>query len=165
MAIEPPVTLSVLDRLTEKEESEPRISEALASRSESRRYVRWAVRRDLEWLLNTRQVREPPAESLRELNRSLYVFGIPDFTSWSLGSSKTRQELLKSIQNVLKIFEPRLSSVRVVPLEESSSGSRTLPFRIEAVLLMNPGREQIAFDSSLQLTTGRFTVKGGTDAG
>ena len=53
------VTLSVLDRLID---DDPRTSiEAPLTRAQSVRTLRDVVRRDLEWLLNTRQVAFPPS--------------------------------------------------------------------------------------------------------
>src|ERR1700676_598066 len=76
------VGLSTLDRLIDRD---PDVStEPMPTRSQSVRQLKEAVRRDLEWLLKTRRVAVPPDESLKEVNRSLYVYGLPDFTSFRL---------------------------------------------------------------------------------
>jgi type VI secretion system protein ImpF len=64
----------------------------------------------------------------------------------------------------VKTFEPRMANVRIVPLEISSTGLRTLRIRIEALLLMDPAPELISFDTTLQLTTGDFRIKDDSDA-
>ncbi len=52
------VTLSVLDRLIDHE---PDISgEAIPTRTQSVRQLKDGLRRDLEWLLNTRRIAVPP---------------------------------------------------------------------------------------------------------
>jgi len=154
------VTLSVLDRLLD---DDPRNSkEAPLTRAQSVRALRDGVRRDLEWLLNTRQVAIPPDEGLREVNRSLYVYGLPDFTGYSLASPADENKLIRQLQAALKFFEPRLSKVRLIPLEPVVARTRTFRFRIEALLLMDPAPEHISFDTVLQLTTNQYEVQ---DAG
>lgn len=157
------VTLSIVDRLID---DDPRTSsEALLTRTQSVRIFKNAVRRDLEWLLNTRRIAEEPAESLREVNRSLYTYGLPDFTHYSLNNPKDQAKLLRFLQSTVKTFEPRLANVRIVPIEDTPAGSRTLRFRIEGMLMMDPAPENISFDTALQLTTGVYHVKGDSDAG
>src|ERR1035438_8256687 len=94
------VTLSVLDRLID---DDPRTSiEAPLTRAQSVRTLRDAVRRDLEWLLNTRQVAFPPSEGFRQLNRSVYVYGLPDFTGFTLASRSEARRLTRQLQFALK---------------------------------------------------------------
>ncbi len=59
----------------------------------------------------------------------------------------------------MKIFEPRLANVRVVPLEWRHAGTRTLRFRIEGLLLMDPAPEHVSFDTVLELTSGEYEVQ------
>src|SRR5579875_3329833 len=104
------VTLSVLDRLIDKE---PRMSsEAPLTRSQSVRMMKAAVQRDLEWLLNSRRVFIEPDENLKELNRSVYVYGLPDFSNYGAASAPDRAKLLRQIMTAIKLFEPRLLNVR-----------------------------------------------------
>ncbi|HEY1217619.1 MAG: type VI secretion system baseplate subunit TssE [Bryobacteraceae bacterium] len=151
------VTLSVFDRLIDADPKNS--SEAPFTRAQSVRMLRDGVRRDLEWLLNTRQVAFPPPESLRELNRSVYIYGLPDFTGYSLGSAAAEARLTRQLQAALKFFEPRLAKVRVVPIEALVTGTRTFRFRIEALLMMDPAPEHISFDTVLQLTTNQYEVQ------
>ena len=151
------VTLSVLDRLIDEE---TRISsEAPLNRTRSVRILRDGVRRDLEWILNTRSIAIPPDAALRELNRSVYMFGLPDFTGYALASAGDQAKLVRQLQNALKLFEPRLAKVRLIPLDPSATPSRTFRFRIEALLLMDPTPEHISFDTVLQLTSGQYEVQ------
>ena len=109
------VTLSVLDRLID---DDPRnSSEVPPPRAQSVRRLRDAVRRDLEWLLNTRQVAVAPDEGLRELHRSVFLYGLPDFTGYSLAAPGDEAKLIRQLQKSLKVFEPWLAKVRLVPLE------------------------------------------------
>jgi len=154
------VTLSVLDRLIDQEPESS--TEAAPTRSESVRRLREALRRDLEWLLNTRRIAVPPDESLKETNRSLYVYGLPDFASYSIKSPQDKAKLVRSIHAAVKQFESRLANVRVLPVEETATGTRSLHFRIEGLLLMDPAPEHISFDTVLELTSGEYEV---SDAG
>jgi type VI secretion system protein ImpF len=151
------VTLSVLDRLIDREPKNSR--EAPPTRAQSIRVLHDAVRRDLEWLLNTRRIAVPPDEGLKELNKSVYVFGLPDFTSFSLSAPAERQKLLRQLQNTIKLFEPRIAKARIVPLDGETKFNRTLRFRIEGLLLMDPEPEMVSFDTVLQLTSGTYEVR------
>jgi type VI secretion system protein ImpF len=157
------VTLSVLDRLTDNDPKSPTV-EAPLSRAESVRTLKAGVRRDLEWLLNTRRNPEDPGLSRMETENSLYNYGLPDFSAYSIASPKDQTKLVRALQAAVKIFEPRLANVRIVPLEVTSTGLRTLRIRIEGLLLMDPAPELISFDTMLQLTTGDFKIKDNGDA-
>jgi type VI secretion system protein ImpF len=49
--------------------------------------------------------------------------------------------------------------VRIVPLEETAHGTRTLRFRIEGLLIMDPAPEHVSFDTVLELTSGEYEVR------
>jgi type VI secretion system protein ImpF len=59
----------------------------------------------------------------------------------------------------VKIFEPRLANVRIVPLETIAGATRTLRFRIEGMLVMDPAPEHVSFDTVLELTSGGYEVR------
>ncbi|MFZ0535229.1 MAG: hypothetical protein WAM47_00130, partial [Candidatus Sulfotelmatobacter sp.] len=88
-----PVTLSVLDRLIDKD---PKVSsEVPLTRAQSLRELKIAIKRDLEWLLNTRQTIEPAPDSARETARSVYQYGFADISSKSLLSSRDHNDLVR----------------------------------------------------------------------
>jgi len=151
------VTLSTLDRLIDQEPDSS--VEAIPTRSASVRQLKDGLRRDLEWLLNTRRIAVPPDESLKEVNKSLYIFGLPDFTNYSLNSPKDQVKLVRFLQSTLKLFEPRLANVKIVPLEGVGGATRTLRFRIEGMLIMDPAPEHVSFDTVLELTSGEYEVR------
>ena len=156
------VTLSVLDRLLDRE---PKTQvEAPLSRSQSVRLLKNAVRRDLEWLLNTRRVLQEPDESLTEVNRSLYQYGLPDFSSYTMASAADQARLLRHLLGAVKLFEPRLADVRIVPLENSSKGLQEFRLRIEGMLLMDPVPERVTFDTVIELRSGVCRLAGDADA-
>jgi type VI secretion system protein ImpF len=152
------VGASLLDRLIDRDPRNP--ADPPSSRSQSVRQLKASLRRDLEWLLNTRRSPDAVPESYAELHRSLHNYGLPDATATSLSSPRARQRLLQHIEQTIDIFEPRLTGVRVRALENGASGMRVLRFQIEALLRMDPAPEQIRFDTVLQLTSGEYQVKG-----
>ncbi|MBM3759715.1 MAG: type VI secretion system baseplate subunit TssE [Acidobacteria bacterium] len=152
------VTLSVVDRLVD---GDPRNqSEAPLTRAESVRRLRAAVRRDLEWLLNSRSIAIPPDASLVELNKSVYVYGLPDISSVRLSEMAEQQRLLRAIEKTIQVFEPRLSDVRVIPIrDESMKAIQRLDFRIEGLLMMDPAPEHITFDTTLDAVSQSYKVR------
>lgn len=150
------INLSVLDRLVD---FEPEVTtEPPPSRSKALRQVKQALRRDLEWLLNTRRVLEVP-EELPLLSESLLAYGLPDFTNLGVKSAADQNDLTRAIEVTLKRFEPRLEDI-VVSIANASVLERAFRFRIEARLRIDPVPEPISFDTTLQLGSGNFAVKG-----
>ncbi len=153
-----PITLSVFDRLMD---DEPKIrAEAPPTRSSSLREMKTALRRDLEWLLNTRQPIDEPPEGAVELARSVYNYGLPDITSMSLSSLEDRDKLGRIMETVLANFEPRLANAKVKFVEGSELKSHMLRFVIEGLLRIDPAPEYVTFDTVLELTNGAYDVKG-----
>ncbi len=114
------------------------------------RDLKQSVRRDLEALLNTRWRCTPPPESLKQLKTSLANYGVPDVTGAAFASPRSREELVQLIERAIEYFEPRLKSVRVSLNDDDDPGERTLRFRIDAVLCVEPIEERVLFDSVLE---------------
>jgi type VI secretion system protein ImpF len=146
---------SVLDRLID---NEPDVStEPQVNRSVRVGQVKESVKRDLEWLLNTkRTIVEIPAE-LRHLNASLLTFGLPDFTHASLNRADDKRALQQAVEIVVRRFEPRLKDVAVTVLE-AREFDRGLRFRIDAKLDIEPAPEAVSFDSVLDLSNKSFAI-------
>jgi type VI secretion system protein ImpF len=145
------VTQSVLDRLTD-------IEDWPATRAQSLRYFREALKRDVEWLLNTRR---PPIENIAKYERAkatMVNYGLSDIASLGLSSASDQKRLRKGIEQCLHEFEPRLSDV-VVTLEESQTADRRLRFHVQGLMRINPAPEEISFDTVLELSSGEYTVK------
>jgi type VI secretion system protein ImpF len=150
------VSNSVLDRLIDYE---PEVSrEPIASRSKSLRELKQSVMRDLEWLLNTRQIATGIPEDLKELSDSVANFGLPDFSVLSTESSDDQKFIKHEIEDALRRFEQRLESV-VVTVDASHSPERVIRFRIDARLKVEPTPEPITFDTVLQLGSGEYHVQ------
>lgn len=151
------ITPSVLDRLLDDRPEETR--EAPASRQTSLRLLKQSVRRDLEWLLNTRLDPGAPSEEGTEVARSLAAFGLPDFSTRDVRGGMDQEQLRRTIEDSVAKFEPRLEGVQVT-LETLSDVDRTVRFRIEARLRVEPVPEPVTFDSVLQLANLEFVVAG-----
>lgn len=149
------VTPSLVDRLIDLE---PRQSqEPPKSRSTSLRELKQAVRRDLEWLLNTRCHTMDVDDRLEEVKRSLLFYGLPDFSGVSVKNHNEQKRLTRAIESAVKYFEPRFINLKVT-LEPMNTIERQLKFRIEASLDIEPTPEPVAFDTILQLGSGDFSV-------
>lgn len=157
------VTQSVLERLIDRE---PKVSsEPPPTRAQSVRQLKASLRRDLEWLLNTRRTPDPATAEFRELERSLYNFGLPDATAVNFQSSRDRARLARILEQAVAIFEPRISRIKVLTLEAAPGAQHVLRFQIEGLLQMEPTPEFIAFDTVLELSSGEYQVKGEPSAG
>ena len=160
---EPNVTISVLDRLVDLDPNAR--SEAMSTRSNSMRQLKAALRRDLEWLLNTRRTPEAVGSEFLEVEQSVFNYGLPDLTAINWQSSRDRSRLCRILEDALTVFEPRLRGVKIVPLEAQAGAQHVLRFQIEGMLQMDPAPEHISFDTVLQLTSGEYQVKGDPSAG
>ena len=164
MSAEPTVgvRLSVLDRLMEGSGrlASPTSSSWAASPDE----FKATFLRDLDWLLNTRRVPDPTPDRYRELQHSVYYYGLPDVTSLSADSGDAHQRLARDIEECIRIFEPRLTSARVFLAAAGEAGERRVRFVIDGVLRMDPQTERIVLDTVLETPTGKFTVAGEGDA-
>ncbi len=150
------ITPSVLDRLLDYE---PELSrEPVTSRAKSLRQLKQSVKRDLEWLLNTRRTAEDVPPELKELNNSLAVFGLPDFTTASVKNASDQKMMRRALETAIRVFEPRLEDL-VVTLEPMDSIERVMRFRIDARLKVEPAPEPITFDTVLQLGSGQILVQ------
>jgi type VI secretion system protein ImpF len=150
------ITPSVLDRLLDFEPEAK--TESAKSRSKSLRELKQSVRRDLEWLLNTRQIAVEIPETLFELNKSVFAYGLPDITGTSAKNPAEQKRLIKRLETAIKNFESRFLDVSVT-FEPVNNIDRTIRFKIEARLNIEPTPEPVVFDTVLQLGSGGFAVK------
>jgi type VI secretion system protein ImpF len=151
------VTQSLLDRLIDEK---PREADAPMSRAQSVRNLKESLKHDLEWLLNTRRNPDAAPDSMQELSQSLFNYGLPDFSSLSVSSTRDRDRLLVELERTVALFEPRLKDIRVTLTTETLGYSRVLNFQIEGMLQMDPAPEQVSFDTVLQLASGEYKVRG-----
>ncbi len=148
------VQMSVLDRLIDEA---PGISREPVQERISIGQIRDTVARDLENLLNARRHILVPPASCGEVNNSLFVYGLPDYTSRNPGNVSVRSQLRLEIEKTISRFEPRLKNV-TVHIDSRAANSRDLGFRITAVLEVNPITEPVTFDTSFDLNRSNYSI-------
>ncbi|MGO8744502.1 MAG: type VI secretion system baseplate subunit TssE [Thermoguttaceae bacterium] len=153
-----PVTPSLLDRLIDEYPDETR--ERPRSRNQAFRDFKQTVCRDLENLLNTHQRCVSCPQGLDELKRSVLTYGIPDIRAAELGTDVGRQQFARLVEEILRTFEPRFLRVKVDLADNTDPIDRTLRFRIEALLRVEPAPEPVVFDSAIEPSTGNVEVRG-----
>ncbi len=150
------ITPSILDRLVDEEPELTR--EPPISRLKSLRQLRAAVRRDLEWLLNTRRLVDEIPEDLKEVRNSIIEFGLPDFTATNISSLADQNKIRRMVEIAIEKFEPLLKDV-VVVVEPGREFERSLHFRISANLQVEPAPEPVTFDTMLWPWSSEFEIQ------
>lgn len=150
---------SILDRLIDDQPDQSH--ELEKERHQVLAELRRSVRRDLENLLNTRRQPVSWPDQLTELSNSLVSYGIPDISGEDLGAPTKRRRFLKQVEEIIRHFEPRFQSVKVIEVENADAIDRTLRFRIDAVLYAYPVPEPIVFDSALETSSKTFRISSG----
>jgi type VI secretion system lysozyme-like protein len=152
------------------------------SRQIDSRAYRDAIRRDLEWLLNSkrRRTREeldrttmsnagkaaiddrPSIYDHEELPLSVINYGIRDFNGAAVNPDDARvmEGIRSEIRDAIKQFEPRIvyESLKIEPIQMEKEPS-LLAFSIEAELWALPEWESLRID--IDLNTGSCRVKEG----
>ena len=145
------VTQSLIDRLTDVEQWPE-------TRAASIAMYRDSLKRDLEWLLNTRQPVIAEMESFPATAASVLNYGLPDIHSFDGSAGKERNELTVALEKCIRAFEPRITHPRVF-LTRSDMLSRSLRFHIEGQVTYENMNEEIKFDTILELVSGEYEVK------
>ena len=146
---------SILDRLLDHD---PGVTSESVRDRLSVRQIKDAVIRDLENLLNTRRQILVPSPEYREVNNSLYMYGLQDFTLKNPASPMVKQKLRRVIERTISRFEPRLKNV-TVQIEAPSQNARDLRFRITAMLVVEPITEPVIFDTYFDVSRGEYRIE------
>jgi type VI secretion system protein ImpF len=144
-------TLSLLDRLTERQEP--------MSPWEEARQLKHSLCHDLAGLLNTRRGENDWNGSYKEATNSLLTFGVADFTSCNLKNDSEQERVRRSIERAIRLFEPRLTRV-TVKLEKPDPLKPVLKFQIDAYLRTEDPAEPVLFDVTLHRDSRRIAVSG-----
>jgi type VI secretion system protein ImpF len=144
--------LSVFDRLI-ADDGSGTIGEAVDDVA----IVRRAVLRDVENLLNTRRCIVRLPEGFVHLGRSMYTYGIEDFTAKNPKVPHVRQALRRTILNTIDRFEPRLKNLSVA-FRSDRGNSQDLCFGVRATLHAEPIRESITFDTWFSAGRGEYRI-------
>lgn len=160
---ERPLLPSLMDRLFDAEPSAPHDVVPARQQDAARqvlRRVKESLHKDLEALLNTRVRNVTWGSHLKQLNGSLLDYGLPDFSHVALVSEQDRIEFCRQLEAIIRQHEPRLMSVRVVPLTNDVPIDRTFKFQIRAKLKMDPAPEPVQFDTTVRAATGTIKIEG-----
>lgn len=150
------VQASILDRLLDFEPGNSR--EPVQQRTVDFRQIMAAVSRDLENLLNTRRNFLIPPPIYPEVNNSLFMYGLPDFTSKNPATTTSRAKLRLEISKAISRFEPRLKNISV-KMDFGGKSGRRLKLRIIAVLVVDPLSEPVSFDTSFDANRNQFSIQ------
>jgi type VI secretion system lysozyme-like protein len=142
-------TPSLLDRLTE----DPDLHK-------DQDLSRWEQRllEDVELLLNAKRAAVEVPEEFVYTSQSLPMYGLPDCTSLNVKAPSDQKTLRQAIENVLRNFEPRLSSVSV-SMDTPSDREPVLRFTVHALARLDPRSEPIRFETKLQIDSSKFEVR------
>ena len=152
MTPKPYIQLSILDRLNDEDDVG-----ILGGRTSDINFVRQAVLRDVENLMNTRRNIIVPSESFGYLNDSLYVYGLDDFVSKNPKSPEVRKALKSSIEKTIARFEPRLIHTEV-GFNPDEGNEQNLCFTVKATLYADPVHEPISFDTWFSVNRGEYKI-------
>ena len=150
------IQASILDRLID---SQPEIStEPVQKSTLDFEQGKKAVLRDLANLLNTKSRVEEIPSAYRQVEHSLFVYGLPDFTSLNPKSKKVRQQILGDLEGSIAQFEPRLQNVVVQMEQTTDKSSRSLRFKITGMLVLDPLSRPIQFDTYFDVNKGQYVI-------
>jgi len=129
------ITQSLLDRLSDQEDWPTRRDAAM-------RMLRESVKRDVEWLLNTRRPLIPEIEEYEKAAASVINYGLPDLMSFEGAFGRDHNALLAAMVKVL-----------------TDLLGRSLRFHVEGRIQFESIEEEIQFDTVLELLNGEYEVK------
>ncbi len=147
---------SLLDRLIDEDPTVSR--DPPLTRTQEMIAIRNGFRRDLEALLNTRRLCRTPPKEFDALATALPGYGVEDFVGAPLATLAQRQALVEAVEQTIRTFEPRFSSVKVSLIRSRDMEERRQAIRIEAVATLQHGPEPVVFESALDPTTRSFRV-------
>lgn len=150
------IQASILDRLIDYE---PNVSyEPVQRRVMNYDEGKASVIRDLENLLNTKSYILTIPPEYKEVNNSLLVYGVKDFTSQNPKSISVRYNLRKKLESAIARFEPRLKDVKI-KVEGTTDNERSLKFRINGLLVLDPIVRPVTFDTLFSINNGDYTIQ------
>ena len=144
------VVQSLLDRLTSYEDWPNTRNSTLAM-------YRDGIKRDVEWLLNSRRPYIASLESYREASASVLNFGLPDLNQFS-GVQNAPESLALTMTQTLRTFEPRIRDPHVT-VTRADNLTRSMRFHVDGRLIFENADEDISFDTLLETTSGEYAVK------
>lgn len=145
---------SVLDRLID-----PTIGTSDSDYYVNINRIKHSIRRDLENLLNSRRPIRIEGAALSSDDFNIVNYGVPDFLGVAYASQRDQNTLISEIRNTILGYESRFKSVRVVEKQGLNALDRTIRFRIEAELRVEPAVEPLVFDTELDPVSRELNVR------
>jgi type VI secretion system protein ImpF len=145
------VTQTLIDRFILSQDDWPK------TRKESIERYRDALRRDLEWMLNTRKPVLPILEEFPETAASVFNYGFPDLQNFDNSMGNDKDAVSVALEKCIRVFEPRIEQPRVF-LVRSDTLARSLKFHIEGQVRYDDTKEDVKFDTVLELISGEYEV-------
>ena len=144
------LTQSLIDRLTDSDDWP-------TTRNASLRMYREGIKRDVEWLLNSRKPFVDAINGYPLAASSVFNFGLPDLMQFG-GAGTDPNSLLMAILQTVRTYEPRIRDPRVF-LSRTDTLNRSLRFHVEGRLVFENSEEEISFDTVLEIVSGEYEVK------
>lgn len=148
-----PPRLALFDRLLQGDSIE---TDRNAERA--MRQMREGVRRDLETLFTTRPRYLSLPAGLDELQTSLLSYGLQDLQTQQLSSAERQDAFRRSLEELLRVYEPRLRDVSVELFAGDGELDRTLRFRVHAVLVADANSEAVVYDTMIDPVSGGLVL-------
>ncbi len=130
---------SLLDRLVD--ENPKSLREPRPYRAQNPQQMRESLRRDLEWLLNTRCPR--PERELVWTDRGTLDYGVPDFGTFFTANPEDWRRIAEIVEKTVRAYESRLQRVRVKTLP--SKDTKEVSIVLTGVLKMDGMEEPVSF--------------------
>jgi type VI secretion system protein ImpF len=122
--------------------------------------IKQEVRRDLEWLLNSRSLPREIPPDMKALERSIIRYGLPDLSSLNLDNPKERERFKDVLAAAIREFEPRLDRIEVRLNDDAPKNGRPrVHYRVEALLKLEPSPLSVVFDTVLEVGSKTFRVE------
>ncbi len=146
---------SILNRLVDHD---PDVShEPVHYQMYSIEQIKTFVVSDLENLLNSRRSIVIVPAAYKEVNKSVFVYGLKDFTAENPKNPTFRQILRQDVEKTIMRFEPRLRNV-AVHLETIAANDKNLRFRISGFLEVGSESEPVSFDTLFDTNRGQYVI-------
>ncbi len=157
---------SILDMLIVPTQEEKELG---PKRMSSLNMIKASVTRDLLNLLNTRRriYYIFDSELDETVKDSLYTYGVRDFISMNPKDDRAVLNLANDIKETIHRFENRLSDLKVIAIKGKSDKKQdaeylrnihNLKFRIEGILIVEPYRVPIRFDTEFNVNKGKYSI-------
>ncbi len=98
-----------------------------------------SVRRQLGRLLNSRH----------GMSEAIPDYGLPVLSDLTVGSADYIPRVQEAIRVAVEKYEPRLRRVRVSRITDEEVPSRTLSFRVDAVLIGETGEHRVCYETQV----------------